>query len=139
MPSLCGVDAEVGGLDRFGDGTEGVLVPGLDGDQAGFGDRDGGHLVEGHGGAVVVDADVFDEAGVGASGADGLEFAVERGDRAAHAVVGVGECQLDEFVVGHSERLRETGGSGVDAGARHTVSYGLHDSVRGVDIKHEDR
>ena len=58
---------------------------GVNGDQAGLGNVQVGHLVQRRGRAVIVHADVVQEAQRGAAGADGGHFVLQIGDGLLHA------------------------------------------------------
>ena len=72
-----------------------VGVPGLDGDEGGVGGGEVAHLVQGGGGAVVVDADAVEHGEGGAAGAHGGELAAHGLDGRVHALLGVGDEALD--------------------------------------------
>ena len=58
---------------------------GVIGDQAGLGNMQGRHLVEGRGRAVIIHANVIQQAQGGAAGADGGHFVLQIADGLFHA------------------------------------------------------
>jgi len=82
---VVGIEAEVGGAERLFDFGDEACVPGRDDDEVGVGSGDLADLVEGGGGAVVVDFDLVEHVDGGAAGADGAEVGLEIGDGLVHA------------------------------------------------------
>lgn len=79
-------EAEVGVEDGLVDGAHDGLLPGLDDDGACVGGVDVGHLADFGHGAVVVDFDAVEHAGVGLAGADLGQLFLQEAQRALHAV-----------------------------------------------------
>lgn len=73
------------------DRVDGALVERGDGDELRLRRREVRELDELHLRAVDVDGDVLHERGGGAPGADALQFALHRGDRAVHLLLGFEE------------------------------------------------
>ena len=73
-----GRDAEVGFPDRFFDDFDKALVPGLNGDQAGFRSGEISNVAESGFCPLVIDCDVFHQCGGGFSGADGGNVRLHR-------------------------------------------------------------
>ena len=90
LPSLRGVQAQIGGADGLLDGADLGDVPGLDGDQRRLGNVQVADLVERRGRAVVIDADVVENADRRAAGADGGHVVLQIVDGLLHASLGVG-------------------------------------------------
>ena len=67
---VAGRQAQVGLQDGLLDGADGAAIPGPDHEQARLGHGDAGQLVQGCGGAVVVDLQALDQRGRGPAGAD---------------------------------------------------------------------
>jgi len=78
--------AQVRSHDRLLDRGHGCAVPGLNRQQAGFRGRNGRHLVDRQQTAEVIDPDMIDEAGMGMSGPDRRELALDSLDGLLHAL-----------------------------------------------------
>jgi len=116
-----GVEAEVGDFDGFDDGFGGGGVEGFDEDLGGFGDADGGEVFEVGGAAVVVDFDVVDQGGGGASGADASEFFAEVFEGFIHSLAALAGNFLDGHgfdskIRKNSEKLTNLGPGAHDSG-----------------------
>ena len=79
------VEAQVGGADGLLDGADLRNVPRLDGDQGRLGNVQVGDLVQRRGRAVVIHADVVQDAQRGAPGADGGHVVLQIRDGLLHA------------------------------------------------------
>src|SRR3569623_2131868 len=83
------IESKVGGHDGLFHHLHHVLFPGRDAQGATVDYRDVRYLAKRHLTAVVLDADVIEQAGVGATGTDLGEFVLERADALAHLGVGL--------------------------------------------------
>ena len=89
-----GHDADVAVDDSLLNDGKHLLVPGLDGDSAGVGGGDGGHVVEGRGHAVIVDTYFVEDMHVGLAGADVRQGFLEMEHAHLHFFLAVGEAFL---------------------------------------------
>ena len=80
--------------DGFLDGVEHALVPRLDGDGAGIGRGDGGHIVDGHHRAVGIHQHLVEDVHVGFAGTDVRKGFFEVHHAHFHALFAGGEQLL---------------------------------------------
>ena len=92
---VAGIEADVRFEDGLFDGADGAAVPGLNDDETGLRGTDGGELVEGRGGAVVVHLEVLYDGGAGAAGSDGGQVSPEGVHGLLHAVSGIKKLVVD--------------------------------------------
>ena len=84
------IEAEIGNADAFFNGADDGVVPGLNGDERGFGDVQLSDLIERRGRAEVIDANAVEKADGGAAGAEVGHFVLQVGQHLVHFGAGVG-------------------------------------------------
>ena len=82
------IETEIGIPNRLFNFAHHVLFPRLDTDGTSINQRDVGHLINRHHGAVVIDLNVIKQAGMGAAGTDFQEVILQRLQRFLHLAFG---------------------------------------------------
>ena len=98
-----GIEPKVGLLDRLFDRFKRSFIVRLNRQQARIRHAHARELLEGRRCAVVIDAQLLNEAGAGAAGTNSREVSAQRVDRLAHAFVRVFQRLSDHRVVGHRQ------------------------------------
>src|SRR5208337_1617428 len=117
-----GIEAEVGGANGLVNERHGAGIPRRNHQHAGIGDSDVAKLIHGHERAVIIHADMIENGGVGAAGADTGEFLAKIVDSLFHANFCGGERFFGAGNCGHLCVLCE-----VRAGGIKDISYQISD------------